>query len=392
MGRRKLFTPEQELAICEEYERIERARPIAEKYGVSDQTIYRVLEKHGIPRTHRHPKPKRSRVGSGHKGIDRAKVCEMYEGGHSTSDIAQQFGCSQTTIYYHLEKAGLYKIGERKVRNDALVPKIVELHERGMSDYEIAEALDVGREAVKYRLRKIIGYRGKGSNSKHGGDALAAKRHQELIARIDTLSDFDVIGDGSPVKVRCKKCGTEFEWIRDFWRAKVPCPGCRERQRAESERKEYERRQQLIAAHEWLLSTPRICKECGEPFFSEHHAAAYCCDACRKRANNRKAAIRRKRRGTGANGYKNRMRIEITRLTYDRTLTRPAVYKKFHGRCCMCGCKTVLSNDYRPNQATLDHKTALANNGTHTWDNAQLLCNECNVKKGIAGQMRLAIA
>ena len=86
------------------------------------------------------------------------------------------------------------------------------------------------------------------------------------------------------------------------------------------------------------------------------------------------------------------MRIEITRETYDRTVNTAAVYKKYGGVCCQCGRKTFRTKDYTPLQATLDHVVALANNGTHTWDNAQLLCAECNSNKRDLGQMRLPIA
>jgi 5-methylcytosine-specific restriction endonuclease McrA len=51
----------------------------------------------------------------------------------------------------------------------------------------------------------------------------------------------------------------------------------------------------------------------------------------------------------------------------------------------------VRSKHYNPQRATLDHVIALANNGTHTWDNVQLLCSDCNSKKRDLGQMRLAI-
>lgn len=164
MGKHKSFTPEQELEICEMYEQVERGRIVAEAFGVSDQTIYRILDKHGIPRTHRHPEKHTKGIGSGHKGIDTDAVCERYKAGASITDIAQEFSCSMRAVYYHLEKGGLYKVGERKGKNDALMPKIVELHKQGHSDYEIAKRIGVNREVVRSRLFGVIGYRGKGKS------------------------------------------------------------------------------------------------------------------------------------------------------------------------------------------------------------------------------------
>lgn len=161
MGRRKAFTPEQELAVCEMYERVERTVPVAEAFKVSAQTICRVLKKHGIPRTHRHPK-KESGTGSNHKGIDRAKVGELYQSGMSVCEIAAVMDCSTGAVYYHLERIGLYKVGRRKSKTDAMVPQILELHGQGLSDYEISDTLGIGRYAVGYRLQKAGIHRGKG--------------------------------------------------------------------------------------------------------------------------------------------------------------------------------------------------------------------------------------
>lgn len=163
MGRRKAFTPEQELAVCEMYERVERAAPIAEAFNVNPQTVYRVLEKHGIPRTHRHPK-KKSGIGSNHKGVDRIKVGELYKSGMSVCAIAKQLGCSGSTIYHHLDKLGMYKVGQRKAAHNSLVPRILKLHEQGLSDYEIADALSVSRHVVNDRVRNVFGPRGRGKS------------------------------------------------------------------------------------------------------------------------------------------------------------------------------------------------------------------------------------
>jgi hypothetical protein len=155
--------------------------------------------------------------------------------------------------------------------------------------------------------------------------------------------------------------------------------------------REYEHEQQLEAAREWRLSVPRVCKECGEPFYSEYPTAVYCSDGCRKRANNRKNEERKKRNGRNACSYRHRMRIEKTPETYDPSVTLDALYKRKRGKCAMCGCKTVRSSHYSPRWATLDHIVALGNNGTHTWDNMRLACHECNTRKRDLGQMRLAI-
>jgi len=314
-------------------------------------------------------------------------------------EVGERLGCSWMTVQRRLKAAGVQirSVGARGTRdNDALTATIVELHNQGLSDYEIAGRLHVSRYLVNDRICIVFGPRGKGSNSRKGGKAYAAKMRKIAIERLNEDPRIELIQYGEPSKVRCVKCGSIYSWTKESRRSKEPCPECRKRrqeaERIARERKEYERKQQYIAACEYRASVARICKECGDPFYSEHENAAYCCETCRKHARNRKAVERRIRRGGGAGTYRHRMRIEITRLTYDRTVTLGAVFKKYKGKCCMCGCKTVRSKEYRPDQATLDHIIALGNNGTHTWDNVQLLCSDCNSKKRDLGQMRLPIA
>jgi hypothetical protein len=307
--------------------------------------------------------------------------------------ISRKFGSRKERGYVVRAKWGLASIGP-----DAL-DVIEQEYLAGASTYELGEKYGVNPGTIGKWMRKRGHCRGKGSNSSKGGKACAEMARLRYVQRFKSVADkVEYLSGGcGSTTVRCKACGREFWWdSKRMWTMDVPCPRCRgvdneSRHLAKLQRK-YEREQQREAAREWLLSVPRICKECEDPFYSEYENATYCCDACRKRAANRRAAERRMRRGGGTGTYRHRMRIEVTKATYDRTVTLSAVYKKFKGRCCMCGCKTVRSKEHKPNQATLDHVIALNNNGPHTWDNAQLLCSDCNSKKRDLGQMRLPIA
>jgi len=274
------------------------------------------------------------------------------------------------------------------------------LYEAGLSNSEIAKRFGITPQTVsKVAKRNGCEMRGRKANGVKGGAAYAKKMRDRARERFETIADsYELVEfvDQDNAIVRCKRCGTEFRWTRYTWDADEPCPGCRAEQAAQRHeawlQRENERKRQREAAREWRLSVPHICKECGEPFYSEHENAVYCCDACRKRADNRRGGERRKRRGARASSYRNRMRVKVTRLTYDRTVTLDAVYKKYRGRCCECGCETEWTRVYSPRRATLDHIVALGNYGTHTWDNVQLLCSDCNSRKRDLGQMRLPMA
>lgn len=333
--------------------------------------------------------------------IDIDTAMELYKSGHTLTDIGKKFDCSYMTVKRRLKSAGV-AIRNRAPRGSMpssmqqLVHEYVAL---GMSTYELGEKYGVNHATISKWMRERGHCRGKGGGSKAiQGLNKGREVHKERVRKqaIEQLNEnpaielIEYVGCRD-AKVRCKKCGVEYRWGSWSWDADEPCPHCREQQRNDElivrERKQYEREQQRIAAREWRLSVPRICAECGEPFYSEYEGAAYCCDKCRKRASHRRD-VKRGRAG----GYRKRMRIVRTKATYDPSVTLNAVYKRFKGKCCACGCKVYRSKEYRADQATLDHIIALANNGTHTWDNVQLLCSDCNSKKRDFGQMRLPIA
>lgn len=52
--------------------------------------------------------------------------------------------------------------------------------------------------------------------------------------------------------------------------------------------------------------------------------------------------------------------------------------------CAGCGCRLTFA------AATLDHIISLANGGTETLANCQLMCAPCNARKGIEERKRAA--
>ncbi len=115
------------------------------------------------------------------------------------------------------------------------------------------------------------------------------------------------------------------------------------------------------------------CEECGKEF--EYYATKenkgyrkYCNKKCTDVMLKRTArAIRRLRINTNTKD-----RISLVKLiNYSR------------GVCSICGCKVVKTkkSEYKPNGATVDHIIPLAKGGTHTWDNVQLACRDCNSHK-----------
>lgn len=96
---------------------------------------------------------------------DVAEATRLYEGGMTLMQVGERLDCSWMTVQRRLKAAGveIRHIGRGgKAENDALTARILKLHEQGLSDYEIADALDTSRGIVNYRMLKVFGSRGKG--------------------------------------------------------------------------------------------------------------------------------------------------------------------------------------------------------------------------------------
>lgn len=78
---------------------------------------------------------------------------------------------------------------------------------------------------------------------------------------------------------------------------------------------------------------------------------------------------------------------ELNGTEIDWTLNRKAAVERFGHTCAICGKECDESDKswgtYGPDYPTLDHIKPLSKGGSHTWDNAQILCGWCNavVKK-----------
>lgn len=338
--------------------------------------------------------------------FDVNEAAQLYLGGCSLSEIGRMYGCNYMTIGRRLRAHGI-KIRKRGPvrthKEDVNLEQIAhEYRDLGMTSYELGEKYGVDHTTISKWMRSFGIHKGKPTSLPEectgaGAATLKDRCRRRVVKKLaDDGDTLELVEYDEQLTLRCKVCGHEFQKSKSGYKHVFTCPHCHEedmRRQAEAKaRKKFERHQQLEAAREWRLSVPRICKECGQPFYSEYEGAVYCSDKCKNRGRNRKAYERKKRRGDVAGSYRHRMRIKRTPATYDRTVTLDAVYKKFNGRCCQCGRMTYRTRDYAPDQATLDHIVALANNGTHTWDNVQLLCSDCNSMKRDVGQMRLPLA
>ena len=398
---RKLNLDEQQ--VLASYAKHKSAQRVADEFGCSYQSIYRILHKHGIRRQKSKKHVKHLLPCGSKKCCPLAVVILRRCLGMKPSAIAAILGYTPNAVSNIISKRCPETIVRTHKEDFDIEQMVHEYRDLGMTSYELGPKYGVNPATIRKWMRSIgihIGkenapMRGNSGGNGKGAAILKDQCHERVVKKlVDDGDTLELVEYGEKLTLRCKACGHEFQKSKAGYAHSFTCPHCYEealrRQAEEKARKKHEREQQLEAAREWRLSVPRICKECGETFYSEYEGAVYCSVSCRKRSDNRKAAERRKRHGVSSGSYGKRLKVKKNESTYDRTVTRAAVYKKYHGICCNCGCKTYLNGKWSWQRMELDHVVALNNNGTHTWDNVQLLCSRCNNEKADTGQMRLA--
>jgi transposase len=237
---RKWLTPEREAQIIVLYEEYETAKRVADELGVSDQTVYRALGKHGIKRTHRHDAPKKKSERLSHC---RSKYCPALvvmlreEFGYTARQIADATGCKYQAVRNMLTRRG-YPADRKCVHaEDIDLDAIEREYLGGASTYELGERYGVPHETISKWMRKRGVRAGKGNKSVNpttkicprcGKAFMTTYRDKEYCSEtcrssINHTKRHDLIragnGDYIPLREvyerdsgRCYICGRKTDW------------------------------------------------------------------------------------------------------------------------------------------------------------------------------------
>lgn len=246
--------------------------------------------------------------------------------------------------------------------------------------------------------------------SEKGNETQKMRARQNRINRLDLLG-FDYVSESDKKgRVRCRKCGFEFErTFQNLRCGNVVCSECAKVQKAaeeqarKKEQEEHKAKQEAerIAKNPLGLSSYQlcvqakldvvhICEVCGNKYTMrarmEKEGLKYCSDnGCCSKVCSKKRARRKMR----ANGFpKNHLhRAHLYGCDYESGITLKSLIKRDGLRCAICG-EMCDPNDHEwtdyfgPKSPTIDHIIPMSKGGGHVWDNVQVAHAICNSAKG----------
>lgn len=276
--------------------------------------------------------------------------------------------------------------------------QIIGMRQKGLGYREIAKALGTDRKNICRTCRRLgVAYTDDEAQERNGNNPIseetAKERFEALCPGFEYVSGYT--NNHSPIRIRCKACGHEFNriygtcYIKDH---KMQCSKCVEAEVAARRDAAAARRQFRINWREFAKSVSRFtdfsqasmkaCAKCGAMYLPDQDSQLYCSKACARRAH--------EKRGRSAKEAKRRARMVV--FKHDAGITLAELYERDKGTCWLCGaqcrwddcrsdeCGNFIAGKHYP---SIDHVIPLARGGSHTWDNVRLAHKVCNTIKGI---------
>lgn len=296
------------------------------------------------------------------------RIVALYEQLGTYAAVGEIIGRSPTYVGKILRRLGKsHGHPQTKVTNEELIEDC-----KTLSRKEIAKKHNMNVHCVDQRLKKL-------GISAVIKSKYATEYDHDYSETVNTLTNgkfslIERLGEKRYL-VRCNDCGTEQKRTLDKRQPNQWCKCC-----ADKERELKKVRAQLINCLKLVseIQKPKECSVCGTVFYSQYKTQKYCCDECRRKANNKKW------------NRKDWERVKDKSLYIDSDITLIRLYKRDHGRCWICGGKTnwndwsISDNGNKYPGATYpvrDHVIPLARGGEHSWENVRLAHWECNANK-----------
>lgn len=299
------------------------------------------------------------------------EICSVYDECKNQLKVAKITKHSSTTVSKYLIANGR-GCGQGGNQHYAITDEqILQGIADGLTRQEIADKYGTHVENLARRMKKL-GVHAKYAKRLTNADTWHWLQSSDDFVKKHLGNDFEFIEFKRRIyRLKCNKCGDILERDRSsIRRENVTCNKCKKEEIA----LQNERIKLVRSFYTILVSkTPKKCEYCGNTFYSQYKEQKYCSKQCKNKKKNREnASIRRRCKKYG--------------VYYDPKVTRDKVFERDGYRCMICGLACNKEDDtwngwfgaYSP---TIDHIIALANGGTHTWDNVQCAHAICNSYK-----------
>ena len=304
--------------------------------------------------------------------------------------------------------------------NSPQADAIAEYYSNGHSTKETLERFGInkGQLANLRKQRNITN----GRTFRQGGQATNSSKSADAEQRLaERLSEngFEYVGGysgkGGKVKIRCWKCGTEYERTVGFLRrGNVICIEC---QKAETQKRKEEQRKiaeqeaevrkierewrrlthppknAYAEQHEAFLNRTGVCEICGKAYTVREYVKSaglkIACDSgvcsfeCKKEKTRR--IVRNSHKGRRDS---HRHRAKKHGVAYDSSITLKKLVERNGLKCAICG-EMCDWNDHTwskysgPMYPSIDHIIPMSKGGPHVWENVQVAHIICNSEKGV---------
>lgn len=334
---------------------------------------------------------------------------QMFNSGKSYREIGRKLNRSHSTIMRHLKKHGCIRKNNRKTMDKETLMLSIKLFDEGKNYNEISKVVGLHSKTVSRHLRHHGRLFSKDLSINQIQDV--EEKRQNITKHVCQFcnKEFSSTGGGSFDKFcstecwqnfelytrrdSCKQCGkllSPFE--KDFCSKNCEsnfnykfCKVCsveinqgnKCKRCLDKEYKNNLRQLRFENARNGFNAEVKTCLYCNNKYLYHYfnRRQKFCSEKCRSK-------------------YYREQRRHLKRLlkkegNYQEGITLNRVYRKYNGICNYCGIKCdyedmeVIDGHYiaGANYPSIDHIHPLSKGGSHTWDNVQLLCLECNSSK-----------
>ena len=280
------------------------------------------------------------------------------------------------------------------------IADIVEKRSNGMTYTDISREYGVSRRTITQKLKKANVYENKPTvkRCEYCGNTFKTNKYNNHIKRY--CSDKCKCYSNRQLKLIYDNCiNCKILFIKRNEQVDCCSENCKEKVR---KRKSNRRRKLKIYKFE--------CLECGYRGHSKSKKV-YCSNECSSKCYNRKRKFKQrkfkkcdycddwhyksklfcsetcseKHSKRKRYSYKGKRMIRARQNgQFDADIDVYKLIERDGEQCYLCGDAVSFCSNYNDAKyPTIEHVIAIANGGTHSWDNVKVACRDCNNKKGV---------